>query len=100
MPLCVCVQVPPALDIAGGSLTEAKTGKVAELHGLNWFGWETDTPGFDGLWVSVWLGRVSWQRRRKGSETSYPKETKKTLAGRPSQNTKEEEQPKQDCTTP
>jgi hypothetical protein len=44
--------VPPALDIEGGTLTETKSGKPAELHGLNWFGWETDTPGFDGLWVS------------------------------------------------
>jgi hypothetical protein len=64
------LQVPPALDIAGGSLTEAKSGKVAELHGLNWFGWETDTPGFDGLWVSVawcvswWQQRGSWTARQ------------------------------------
>jgi hypothetical protein len=49
-------QVPPALDIVKGSLAEARTGKPVELHGLNWFGWETDTPGFDGLWVSLWEG--------------------------------------------
>lgn len=95
MPLCVCVyvQVPPALDIAGGSLTEAKTGKVAELHGLNWFGWETDTPGFDGLWVSVVLsGRLSWQRRQKRLRDFLPKGKPAWLAGLHKKNKKEEEE--------
>jgi hypothetical protein len=50
--LLLLLQVPPALDIQSGTLTEVRSGKPAVLHGLNWFGWETDTPGFDGLWVS------------------------------------------------
>jgi hypothetical protein len=47
------VQVLPALKVSPrGDLVEAASGRVAKLHGNNWFGWETDSPSVDGLWVS------------------------------------------------
>lgn len=47
----MCLQVPPALAVAGGRLIERASGAPAELHGVNYFGWNTDTPNFDGLWA-------------------------------------------------
>uniref|UniRef100_A0A383WE90 Ammonium transporter AmtB-like domain-containing protein n=1 Tax=Tetradesmus obliquus TaxID=3088 RepID=A0A383WE90_TETOB len=44
-------KVPPALAVAGGRLIERASGAPAELHGVNYFGWNTDTPNFDGLWA-------------------------------------------------
>jgi hypothetical protein len=45
------VQVPPALAVTNGRLVERASGAPAQLHGVNFFGWNTDTPNFDGLWA-------------------------------------------------
>jgi hypothetical protein len=47
----------------------ARIGKPVELHGLIRFGWETDTPGFDGLWVSCAdsCGRRGEAKGREGA---------------------------------
>jgi hypothetical protein len=44
------LQVPPPLDMVSGRLIDATTQAPTELHGLNFFGWETGTFNFDGLW--------------------------------------------------
>jgi hypothetical protein len=43
--------VPPALAIINGRLVQRALGAPAQLHGVNFFGWNTDTPNFDGLWA-------------------------------------------------
>lgn len=43
--------MPPALQLINGTLLEQQTGKAATLHGVNWFGWNTGTLNFDGLWA-------------------------------------------------
>lgn len=68
-------QVAPQLDIVNGALTDVRTGKPAELHGLNWFGWETSTPGFDGLWVRLSLvGKEGDRGVSKGCQTNQPQQ--------------------------
>lgn len=44
-------QVPPALTIRNGMLVERGTGRPAQLRGTNFFGYNTGSLNFDGLWA-------------------------------------------------
>lgn len=54
---CTCftpialLQVPPALTLRNGTLVERNTGRPAQFRGTNFFGWNTGTLNFDGLWA-------------------------------------------------
>lgn len=37
--------------VRNGTLVEKVTGKPARMHGVNFFGWNAQTPNFDGLWA-------------------------------------------------
>lgn len=54
------LQVPPPLKLtAEGDILNEETGQKAQLHGINWFGWETATPSVDGLWVGRLMNTAS-----------------------------------------
>jgi hypothetical protein len=49
--LIALLQVPPALTVRIGTLVERNTGRPAQLRGTNFFGWNTGSLNFDGLWA-------------------------------------------------
>ncbi|KAF8068194.1 zinc finger CCCH domain-containing protein 18 [Scenedesmus sp. PABB004] len=61
--------VLPPLALVDGQLLVAAPDRpgeppaAARLHGVNWFGWETDSASVDGLWVRRGAARAVWARR-------------------------------------